>query len=153
MKLTSTAFEDGRPVPVQYTGDGANVSPPLQWSGAPDGTLGFALICDDPDAPMGTWVHWVMYGLTSATNNLPEATPRTERLPGGALQGVNSSHRVGYDGPLPPPGKPHHYIFKLYALDTELSLQPRASKPELLRAMEGHILAEARLTGIYQRVR
>jgi hypothetical protein len=153
MKLTSTAFQNGRPIPVQHTGDGADVSPPLQWSGAPAGTKSFALICDDPDAPVGTWVHWVIYGLPSAMNELPKKISTAESLPSGAKQGLNDSRRVGYSGPLPPPGKPHRYFFKLYALDAELPLKPRATKSELLRAMEGHILAEAQLMGTYQRTR
>ena len=129
MKLTSKAFEDGTTIPVQHTGDGADVSPPLQWGGAPPGTMGFALICDDPDAPMGTWVHWVIYGLPAAARELPEKVAQEES----------------------PPGKPHRYFFKLYALDAELPLKPRATKPELLRAMEGHILAQAQLVGTYRR--
>ena len=153
MKLTSTAFENGRPIPVQHTGDGADVSPPLQWSGAPAGTRSFALICDDPDAPAGTWVHWVIYGLSAATKELPEKISTAESLSSGARQGLNDFRRVGYGGPLPPPGKPHRYFFKLYALDAELPLKPRATKLELLRAMEGHILAEAQMIGTYQRAR
>src|ERR1019366_3693012 len=129
MKLTSKAFEDGTTIPVQHTGDGADVSPPLQRGGAPPGTMGFALICDDPDAPMGTWVHWVIYGLPAAARELPEKVAPC----------------------LAPPGKPHRYFFKLYALDAELPLKPRATKPELLRAMEGHILAQAQLVGTYRR--
>jgi len=153
MRLTSTAFEDGKTIPVRFTGFGADESPTLQWSGAPAGTRSFALICDDPDAPMGTWVHWVIYGLPATANELPEKTPAAESLPGGARQGLNDFRRVGYGGPLPPPGKPHRYFFKLYALDAELPLKARATKPELLRAMEGHILAEAQVMGTYQRAR
>ena len=153
MKLTSTAFENGRPIPVQYTGDGADVSPPLQWSGAPAGTRSFALICEDPDAPAGTWAHWIIYGLPAATKELPEKISTAESLSSGAGQGLNDFRRVGYGGPLPPPGKAHRYFFKLYALDAEVSLKPRAAKPELLRAVEAHILAEAQLMGTYQRGR
>jgi Raf kinase inhibitor-like YbhB/YbcL family protein len=151
MKLTSKAFEDGKTIPVQHTGDGADVSPPLQWGGAPAATKSFALICDDPDAPMGTWVHWVIYGLPAATKELPEKVAAEESLPSGARQGVNDFRRIGYGGPLPPPGKPHRYFFKLYALDAEPPLKPGATKPELLRAMEGHILAQAQLVGTYRR--
>jgi hypothetical protein len=153
MKLTSTAFQEGRIIPVNYTGVGADVSPPLQWSGAPASTKSFALICDDPDAPMGTWVHWVIYGLPAATTGLPENTAAVDSLPGGTRQGMNDFGRVGYGGPLPPPGKPHRYFFKLYALDSELPLKARATKEELLRAMDGHILGEAQLMGTYQRAR
>ena len=153
MNLTSTAFENGRPIPVRHTGDGADVSPPLQWSGAPEGTKSFALICDDPDAPAGTWVHWVLYGLPAATKELPEKIPAVESLPGGARQGLNDFRRIGYGGPLPPPGGPHRYFFKLYALDAEPALRSRATKADLVRAMAGHILGEAQLMGTYQRAR
>jgi hypothetical protein len=153
MKLTSNAFEDGKAIPVKYTGFDADVSPPLHWSGAPAGTKGFALICDDPDAPMGTWVHWVIYGLPATADGLPEGVPAEESLLSGARQGVNDFRRVGYGGPLPPAGKPHRYFFKLYALDIELSLRPWASKTELLRTMKGHTLAEAQIVGTFQRPR
>lgn len=153
MRITSTAFEDGKTIPVRFTGFGADESPPLQWSGAPAGTRSFALICDDPDAPMGTWVHWVIYGLPAATNELPVKLPTADKLSGGARQGMNDFRRVGYGGPLPPPGKAHRYFFKLYALDAELPLKPGATKSELLRAMEGHILAEAQTMGTCQRAR
>ena len=153
MKLTSTAFAEGQPIPMRHTGDGADGSPPLQWSDAPAGTKSFALICDDPDAPAGTWVHWVIYRLPAGTKELPEKIAQTEILPSGARQGVNDFRRIGYGGPLPPLGKPHRYFFKLYALDDELPRIPRVTKPELLQAMEGHILAEAQLMGTYQRTR
>ncbi len=153
MNLTSTAFGNGRPIPAKHTGEGADVSPPLSWDGAPAGTKSFALICDDPDAPMGTWVHWVIYDLPADTRGFPDSVPAEPTLANGARQGLNDSHHVGYSGPMPPPGRPHHYFFKLYALDTELTLPPRATKAALLRAMEGHILAEARLMGTYQRGR
>ncbi|HUJ43073.1 MAG TPA: YbhB/YbcL family Raf kinase inhibitor-like protein [Opitutaceae bacterium] len=153
MKLTSTGFADGQPIPMQYTCDGADVSPPLQWSELVPGTRSFALICDDPDAPVGTWVHWVVYGLPGTARELPEMVAATETLPNGAKQGLNDFRRVGYGGPCPPPGPPHRYFFKLYALDTELALKARATKQDLLRAMTGHILAEAQLMGTYQRAR
>jgi Raf kinase inhibitor-like YbhB/YbcL family protein len=151
MKFTSTAFLNGQPIPVKYTCDGLDVSPPLRWSEAPAGTVSFALICDDPDAPGGTWVHWVVYGLPMTTGDLPEMTAPTDTLPDGAKQGVNDFRRVGYGGPCPPPGRPHRYFFKLYALDTELPLKPRVTRQEVLRAMAGHILGEAQLMGTYQR--
>jgi Raf kinase inhibitor-like YbhB/YbcL family protein len=153
MKLTSPAFADGQPIPGKHTCDGADVSPPLRWSDAPPGTRSFALICDDPDAPVGTWVHWVIYNLAPTTAELPEKVAPTEQLPGGAKQGLNDFRRVGYGGPCPPPGRPHRYFLKLYALDTELALRPRATKADLVRAMGGHILAEAQLMGTYQRAR
>jgi len=151
MKLTSTAWTEGQPIPAKFTCDGADVSPLLSGSGAPAGTQGFALICDDPDAPAGTWVHWVIYGLPAATTALPEKVATAGTLPDGAKQGVNDFRRIGYGGPCPPPGAPHRYYFKLYALGAVVSLQPRATKAELLSAMAGHILAEARLMGTFQR--
>lgn len=153
IKLISPAFTEGQPIPAKHTCEGADVSPPLKWSDAPQATKGFGLICNDPDAPVGTWVHWVIYALPVSTTELGEQIPPSETLPSGAKQGVNDFKRVGYGGPCPPPGKPHRYFFKLYALDTELSLKPRATKKELLKAMEGHILAEGSLMGTYQRRR
>jgi len=129
------------------------VSPPLQWSGAPSAARGFALICDDPDAPGRTWVHWVIYGLPCGTGGLDEAVPAAEALASGARQGVNDFGRVGYGGPMPPAGAPHRYFFTLFALDAEITLGPRATKPELLEAMKGHILAQAQVMGTYQRAR
>ena len=153
MKLTSAAWTEGRPIPAKYTCNGPNVSPPLAWNDAPAGTRSFAMICDDPDAPIGTWVHWVIYALPATATGLAEKTAVTETLPDGTRQGINDFGRFGYGGPCPPPGGPHHYRFKLYALDAALSIKPRANAEELLRAMEGHILAEARLVGTYQRAR
>ncbi len=151
MKLTSMAWMEGQPIPTKYTCDGADVSPPLAWSDVPAGTQSFALICDDPDAPGGTWVHWVIFGLSATATALPERVAAIETLPDGAKQGVNDFRRIGYGGPCPPPGAPHHYYFKLYALDATPALKSRATKAELLRAMAGHILAEARLMGTYRR--
>ena len=150
MEVTSSAFQAGQTIPNKYTCEGADISPPLQWSGVPGGVKGLALICDDP---VGTWVHWVLYDLPITATDLAENVPALETLPSGAKQGVNDFNRVGYGGPCPPPGKPHRYYFKLYALDAALLLKPRATKQELLRAMDGHILAEARLSGTYQRKR
>jgi hypothetical protein len=151
MKLTSPAFTEGQPIPLKHTGQGQDVSPPLKWTEAPPGAKSLALICDDPDAPVGTWVHWVLYGLPPAVTELPEKVPATETLPNGARQGLNDFRRIGYGGPYPPPGSAHRYCFKLYVLDTELSLKPKATKQELLRAMEGHILAQVQLMGVYKR--
>ena len=164
MQLTSSAFEQGGPIPEKYTGVGADVSPPLSWSDVPEGTQSLALICDDPDAPSrarprpeGPWVHWVIYNIPAETRALPEALPRIPRLqePAGALQGRNDfgSDNVGYRGPLPPPGSgPHRYFLKLYTLDTSLDLPAgQATKSALLAAMKGHVLAEATLMGTYER--
>lgn len=151
MQITSTAFAEGQPIPDQYSCAGPDVSPPLTWSNAPAGTKSFALITDDPDAPMGTWVHWVIYNLPPTTTALAENTPRSPELPNGAKQGVNDFGRTGYGGPCPPRGKPHHYHFKIYALDTPLDLKSGATKKELLKAMNGHVLAEGQLVGTFQR--
>jgi hypothetical protein len=151
MQLTSTAFTEGQPIPADYTCEGKNVSPPLQWSGAPASTKSLALIVDDPDAPVGTWVHWVLYNLPAGANQLPENASRTPSATGSAAQGLNDFKRSGYSGPCPPPGKPHRYFFKLYALDIELQLKRDPTKKDVEKAMQGHILAEGRLVGTYQR--
>jgi Raf kinase inhibitor-like YbhB/YbcL family protein len=150
--LRSPAFADGAAIPVRHTCDGPDVSPPLAWSDAPAGTRSFALIMDDPDAPAGTWVHWVLYNLPAATSELPETVAKVEGLDlGGARQGRNDFRHPGYGGPCPPPGPAHRYIFKLYALDAVLELRPGAKKPELEAAMQGHMLAMAQLVGTYAR--
>ncbi|HVH08528.1 MAG TPA: YbhB/YbcL family Raf kinase inhibitor-like protein [Gemmatimonadales bacterium] len=150
--LKSTAFSDGAAIPAKYTCDGDDVSPPLAWSDAPARTASFALISDDPDAPAGTWVHWVLYNVPAATTALPENVAKVETLDlGGARQGRNDFHRPGYGGPCPPPGPAHHYFFKLYALDTVLQLRPAVQKKDLERAIEGHTLGMAQLMGTYAR--
>lgn len=151
MQLTSTAFSEGSTIPTEHTGDGRDSSPPLAWSGAPANTKSFALICDDPDAPRGTWVHWVLWDLPAQTHKLPEGVPAQKQLDGGARQGVNDFRKIGYGGPAPPPGKPHRYFFKLHALDTTLNLEPGATKAQLEDAMKGHVLAQAQLMGTYGR--
>ena len=151
IKITSAAFSDGQPIPDKYTCSGADVSPPLAWSDAPAGTKSFVLIADDSDAPMGTWVHWVTYNLPSTATSLAENTPRSPELSNGAKQGVNDFGKTGYGGPCPPPGKPHHYHFKIYALDTSLDLKSGATRNQLLKAMNGHVRAQGELVGTYQR--
>lgn len=151
LKLSSPAFADGQPIPRKHTGEGPDHSPPLKWSGVPAGAKSLALIADDPDAPVGTWTHWVLYDLPPTTAELAEDAPKTQFLPGNAKQGINDFRRLGYGGPMPPPGKPHRYFFKLYALDTLLDLKPGVTKQELLKAMEGHVLAEGQWMGTYQR--
>ena len=153
--VTSPAFREGAAIPGKHTCDGADVSPPLAWSAAPAGTRAFALIVDDPDAPAGTWVHWVLYNLPGTTLGLPENVTKTDQLPnlGGALQGRNDFRRPGYGGPCPPPGPAHRYFFKLYALDTPLGLKAGASKPDVERAMQGHVLATAQFMGTYARAK
>ena len=149
-ELTSTAFGPGEPIPRQYTCDGEDMSPLLQWGEPPEGTQSFALIADDPDAPVGTWVHWVLYDLPAEARGLPEAVPPDAELPDGSRQGKNSWRRLGYGGPCPPGGT-HRYFFKLYALDSTLGLSAGANKERVLKAMEGHVLAEAELMGVYTR--
>jgi Raf kinase inhibitor-like YbhB/YbcL family protein len=151
IQISSTAFSDGQPIPTKFTCDGSDVSPALAWSGAPAGTKSFALIADDPDAPVGTWVHWVIYDLPAGTGSLPEGVAKSQIISGNVKQGLNDFKRIGYGGPCPPPGKPHRYFFKLYALDTMLDLKPGATKADLLNSMEGHVLAQGQLMGTYQR--
>jgi Raf kinase inhibitor-like YbhB/YbcL family protein len=151
MQLSSTAFAEGESIPAKYTCDGENVSPRLNWTGAPGATKSLVLIADDPDAPMGTWVHWVLYDVPASATELPEALPKSQYLPGGSKQGLNDFKHLGYGGPCPPPGKPHRYFFKLYALDRTLDLKPGATKKEVERAMEKHTLAQGQLMGTYKR--
>jgi Raf kinase inhibitor-like YbhB/YbcL family protein len=151
VQVTSSAFAEGQPIPAKYTCDGGDISPPLKWGNIPQGAKRLALICDDPDAPAGTWIHWVLYDLPATVAELPERVPTTETLPNGGKQGINDFKRVGYGGPCPPRGGPHRYFFNLYALDAELQLKAKATKKELVPAMEGHILAEGQLMGTYKR--
>ena len=151
MELKSSAFQNGADIPRKHTCDAGDVSPRINWSNAPPGTKAFALIADDPDAPGGTWVHWVIYDLPEEINELAEGISKVETLANGGKQGVNDFRKVGYGGPCPPPGKPHRYFFKLYALDAPTNLKPRAIKQQLLAAMKGHILGEAELMGRYKR--
>jgi Raf kinase inhibitor-like YbhB/YbcL family protein len=148
--LTSTAFQEGDLIPKKYTCDGQDISPPLAWSGLPQGTKSLALICDDPDAPLKTWVHWVVFNMPATVKELPEGVPVQEKLAAGGIQGRSDFGKNGYGGPCPPFGT-HRYVFKLYALDTELTLDGRAGKGEAVKAMEGHILAQGQLVGKYKR--
>jgi Raf kinase inhibitor-like YbhB/YbcL family protein len=151
--ITSSAFPDRAPIPKRYTGDGADVSPPLSWGKPPEGTVSLALIYDDPDAPRGTFTHWVLYGLPPTLTSLPEAVPSKETLAdlGGAKQGLNDGGKVGYMGPAPPRGPVHHYRFTLYALDTQVKLAARARKAQLEKAMQGHVIGQSQLVGTYGR--
>ena len=148
--LKSSAFLDGQPLPAVYTCDGRDTSPPLAWSDAPAGTQSLALIVDDPDAPQGAWVHWLVYNLPPTTRALPEAFPTDAERPDGTRQGVTDFKRLGYGGPCPPSGT-HRYVFRLYALDAVLRLPAGATMPQLEAAMRGHLLGEARLAGTYRR--
>lgn len=151
MQLSSPSFADGASIPVQFTCQGADLSPALNWSAPPEGTASLALICDDPDAPAGTWVHWVVYNLPPTVRSLPEGVPKSQEVPGGGLQGLNDFRKVGWGGPCPPPGGPHRYFFRLYALKAPLPLPPGASRAQLDRAMQGQILGTGQLMGTYRR--
>jgi len=148
--ITSSAFNEGGMIPAKYTCDGRNISPPLKWEDAPAGTKSFALIGDDPDAPVGVWVHWVMWNIPADVKELGENVEPKGDLPNGSKQGITDFRRPGYGGPCPPSGT-HRYYFKLYALDTMLDLAGSATKADLLKAMKGHILAEGQLMGKYKR--
>ncbi len=148
LDVRSSAFAEGGMIPSRYTCDGENVSPDLEWSTVPAGTKSIAVIADDPDAPRKTWVHWVLFNLPPALRGLPKDVPKTPTLADGAIQGINDSNELGYDGPCPPSGV-HRYYFKVYALDRELTLRSGCTKQQLLEAMEGHALADGVLMGRY----
>jgi Raf kinase inhibitor-like YbhB/YbcL family protein len=150
ISLTSTAFEDGGRIPYLYTCEGDDISPALQWSGAPASTRTYVMVCEDPDAPRGTWIHWVLYNIPGDALELTKAVPTLPELPSGARHGRNTAGDMTYAGPCPPPGKPHRYFFRLYALDLSLDLPPGATKIELDQAMDQHIVAQGTLLGTYQ---
>jgi Raf kinase inhibitor-like YbhB/YbcL family protein len=151
LELTSTGFRQGEWIPSEYTAEGRNVSPPLNWSDLPGGTKTLALVCEDPDAPRGTFTHWVIFNIPAESRELAAGVPTEPTLPNGAVQGANDFGRIGYSGPAPPPGKAHRYSFKLYALDTALGLPSGASPDDLKAALSGHVLAEGQLMGTYGR--
>ena len=150
LQLRSSAFRENELIPKKYTCDGSDVSVPLSWGDPPQGTKSFALIADDPDAPAGTWVHWVLYDLPPDTRELPESSSRQEHLENGAKQGKNDFGKIGYGGPCPPAGPPHRYFFTLYALDQTTGLKAKAAKQQILDAIKGHTLGEAQLIGTYK---
>lgn len=149
--LTSSSFEHGQSIPLRHTADGVNTSPSLAWTGPPDQAKSHVLICDDPDAPRGVWVHWVLYDLPATIQLLAEGTPGDPTLLGGGTHGKTDFGTFGYGGPAPPKGKPHHYYFKLYSLDIELGLSAGATKADVLAAMDGHVLDTGELMGTYGR--
>jgi Raf kinase inhibitor-like YbhB/YbcL family protein len=149
--VKTTAFANGSVIPGKYTCDGADVSPALSWSDAPAGTQSFALIADDPDAPVGTWTHWVLWNIPATSTALPEAVASAGESADGLRQGRNDFHRIGYGGPCPPPGKPHRYFFKLYALDAKLDVKAGNGRSDLERAMKGHVLSQTEWMGTYGR--
>ncbi len=150
MELKSAAFSQGGAIPPKFTCDGQDVSPALSWSAGPTGTQSFALIAEDPDAPMGTWTHWVIWNIPASERALPEKMSADKQLANGAVQGTSSFKKIGYGGPCPPGGT-HRYFFKLFALDKKLSLNPGARKEEVLKEIKGHVLGEAQLMGTYTR--
>lgn len=149
--ISSSSFKNGDEIPKKFTCDGADVSPEVSWNDAPAGTKSFALICDDPDALAGNWNHWVLFDLPATTTTLPEGVNKVDELPSGERQGRNDFRKIGYNGPCPPPGKPHRYFFKLNALDVKLSLKPGSSKQEVEQAMQGHVLGKVEVMGKYHR--
>jgi hypothetical protein len=151
IELKTTSFAPGGFIPRRFTCEAADVSPALTWTEPPAGTQSFALIEDDPDAPSGTFVHWLVYDLPAVYRQLPEGLSRNDQMPGGGRQGTNDFSRTGYSGPCPPPGRPHRYFIRLYALDAKPNLRPAATRRELEAAMQGHILAQAELMGRFQR--
>ena len=151
-QLFSPEFQEGKPIPRKFSCDGLDASPPLNWKDAPAGTASYALIVHDPDAPAGDWVHWVLFNIPGEVNILTEGVPADKVLKDGTLQGRNSWHQIRYGGPCPPGGT-HRYIFTLYALDGKLKLEAGAERREVLHAMQGHILAEAKLMGTYSRIK
>jgi Raf kinase inhibitor-like YbhB/YbcL family protein len=150
LDLRSSAFSDGGRIPSKYTCDGKDTSPPLSWTGIPAGGKCLALTCDDPDAPRGLWVHWVVFDLPPSATGLPEGVPATPEISGGGRQGKNDFGKIGYGGPCPPSGT-HRYVFTLYALDSTLGLPAGATRQDLLAAMRNRALGEATLTGTYSR--
>lgn len=151
MDLISPAFANGQSIPRQYTADGHNISPPLEWSNVPVGTKELALICDDPDAPPGTWVHWVIWGLSPKTSALAEGLSNYPIPNNGAGQGTNSFGKIGWDGPSPPPGRAHRYCFKLFALNCNLKLPVGSTSNQFGQATQGHVLGMGQLVGTYGR--
>jgi len=151
MELKSAAFQDGEKIPARHTCDGQDISPGLSWDRVPEKAWSFTLVVDDPDAPSGTFSHWVIFNIPADRRELPEAVPSQAQLPSNARQGKNDFGQIGYGGPCPPPGSPHHYRFSLYALDQPLELMAGATRKQVLNAISGHILARAQLVGIYQR--
>lgn len=149
INVTSVAFKEGQPIPRQYTCDGINISPPLEWSGVPKTAKTIAIIADDPDAPAGTWVHWLLYNLPAENIGFVENLPMTENLKAGGFQGKNDFGKIGYGGPCPPSGS-HRYFFKVYALDAELPLKAGATKAEVEKAIEGHVVSQGQLMGVYR---
>lgn len=151
ISISSPAFSESEKIPPEYTCEGSDISPQLDWSGIPEGTKSLVLIFDDPDAPGGIFTHWVIFNIPPDSSGLPKAFPSTPDLPDGTLQGINDFGRTGYGGPCPPAGKPHRYRFTLYAIDKQLDLIAGSSKNQVINAISNHILDQGQLNGTYQR--
>lgn len=151
LTIESSAFANGGEIPKQYSCEGRNISPAFSWSGVPEQARSLALIVEDPDAPMGTWTHWTMWGISTSVHELPEGMPRTATTEFGARQGRNDFNEIGYGGPCPPPGRSHRYFFRLYALDTVPDLKEGAGRRDLEVAIKRHVLAETAWMGTYKR--
>ncbi|MCK5708749.1 MAG: YbhB/YbcL family Raf kinase inhibitor-like protein [Candidatus Aureabacteria bacterium] len=151
MEIKSSSFNNNAFIPSKHAYRPSNFSPPLSWSGVPKDTMSFVLICDDPDAPVGTWVHWVIFNIPKEKTVLEENVPHDGKLTDGSIQGKSDFGSLGYGGPYPPPGKPHRYFFKLYAIDIMLDLKEGVLKEDVLKAISGHVLAEAEIVGLYKR--
>jgi Raf kinase inhibitor-like YbhB/YbcL family protein len=151
LTLTSPAIAPGATIPAEFACTGADRSPELSWSGAPKSTVTFALLVDDPDAPGGTFFHWVAYNIPASRTSLPAGVPQSAEIPAGGKQGMNSFGHLGYNGPCPPPGKTHHYRFHLYAVDSEVNVGDQADAPAIQSAIKGHVAGDAELVGTFQR--
>jgi Raf kinase inhibitor-like YbhB/YbcL family protein len=151
MELKSRSFQEDRYIPAVYSCQGEDRSPELSWNGVPEGVKSFALVCEDPDAPLKVWIHWVVYNIAPETRSLSVAASNSALLPHMTIEGINDFAKIGYGGPCPPPGQPHHYLFRLFALDTALVSDKPMNRKELEKAMKGHVIAEAVLTGLFQR--
>ncbi|HWF43135.1 MAG TPA: YbhB/YbcL family Raf kinase inhibitor-like protein [Candidatus Kapabacteria bacterium] len=151
ISVTSTAFQNESNIPRRFSCQGDNISPAISWSDVPNGTKSFALVLEDPDAPSGTFIHWVIWNIPASEKGLAENIPQQDSLPNGARQGTNGGNKIGYSGPCPPAGNAHRYYFRLYALDTNLDLPGNTTRDKLMSAIEGHILGEGELMGRYQR--
>jgi Raf kinase inhibitor-like YbhB/YbcL family protein len=149
--LSSQVLNNNQPIPIKFTGFDKDISPPLQWTNAPAGTKTFVVICDDPDAPAGTWVHWVLYDVPANVSSISEGLPKTKTVLTTAKQGINDFGKIGYNGPMPPPGTTHRYFFKIYAIGKEIGLSPESSKSRVMKTIEGHILAQAEFIATYRR--
>lgn len=149
--LMSDVFDEGTIIPTKHTCDDANISPPLRWDSLPEHTISFAILCEDPDAPLGTWTHWIIFNIPPDTLELPEKIENKEHLERGMIQGINDSGYAGYGGPCPPEGEKHRYFFRIYALDTTLNIGPGVKREEFLRALNENVLDEGQLMGIYKR--